>query len=579
MGSHPATDAVDAARAALDRYDWQAAYDLVVDDAWADDASTGVLEVFAEAAWWTSRLDDCIAARERLYRRHEDAGDVLRAGSTAVLLYGNHAFRGQNAVAGAWLARGRRLLAGAPECSDHGVLWIAEAEAAHGGEDVARATDFAERALDLGRRLGDADLEAESLQCLARLCIAEGRPDEGLALFDEAMLGAVEGRLSPFVVGKVYCSLISACEELGDLRRAAEWTQVGSSWAAHHPVSAFPGLCRVHRAEVLQMQGEWARAEEEARRASVELDGVNRYNTALSFKEIGDIRRRLGDLEGASEAFRAATDLGLQPQPGLALLRLAEEKVAVAARMIQQALCEVGGNDLARAKLLPAAVQIGVAAEDLDAARVAADELARIARVYRSSIIEASMSMSRGRLLLAEDDLPNAVAALRTALGRWRDLGVPYEVASTQVLLGEAARRAGDDDEATACFTAASAAFERLGAALDVARLPGADGAGPVRASVAGLTDREVELLRLVAAGKTNRAIAEELCVSEKTVERHLSNVFRKLGVSSRAAASARAVHHGLADAKPSPRDAVAGGPRSAHPAEGNPSPRPREIG
>ena len=557
MSSPSTAPRIDEARAALDRYAWQEAFDLVVDAASADDAPTDLLEVFAEAAWWTSRLDDCIATRERLYRRHEDAGDRARAGATAVLLYGNHAFKGQHAVAGAWLARGRRLLADVPECADHGVLWIAEAEAAHGGEEVTRASDFAERALDLGRRLGDADLEAESLQCLARLCIADGRADEGLALFDEAMLGAVEGRLSPFVVGKVYCSLISACQELGDLRRAAEWTEVGATWAAHHPVSAFPGLCRVHRAEVLQMQGQWARAEEEARRACTELDGVNPYNTALSFKEIGEIRRRLGDLDGAAKAFRAAADLGLQPQPGLALLRLAEEKVAVAARMIQQALCEAGGNDLARAKLLPAAVQIGVAADDLDAARTAADELDRIARTYRSSVIEASTAASRGRLLLAEHDLPNAVAALRIALQRWRALGVPYEVATTQVLLGEAARRAGDDDDATASFTAAAAAFERLGAALDVARLDGADTAGTTHADRedrgrgAGLTDREAELLRLVAAGRTNRAIADELHVSEKTVERHLSNVFRKLGVSSRAAASVQAVRLGLADALP----------------------------
>ena len=555
MSSRSVTHAVDDARAALDRYEWQDAYDRTVIAAAAEDAPAELLEVFAEAAWWTSRLDECIDARERCFRGYADTGDEARAGSTAVLLYGNHAFRGRHAVAGAWLARGRRLLSGVPERADHGVLWIAEAEAAHGGEDVPRATEFAQRALELGRRLPDADLEAESLQCLARLCIADGRPDEGLALFDEAMLGAVEGRLSPFVVGKVYCSLISACEELGDLRRAAEWTTAGSTWAAHHPVSAFPGLCRVHRAEVLQMQGQWERAEEEARRACAERDGVNPYSTALSFKEIGEIRRRLGDLDGAATAFRAAAELGLQPQPGLALLRLAEDKVAVAARMIQQALCEAGGNDLARAKLLPAAVQISVAAEDLDAARAASDDLARVARTYRSSVIEATTAMSRGRLLLAEDDLPNALAALRLALQHWRDLGVPYEVATTQVLLGEAARRAGDDDEAAAYFAAASATFEDLGAQLDIARLDAVDGDSTstdgAREPVAGLTGREVELLRLVAAGRTNRAIAAELHVSEKTVERHLSNVFRKLGVSSRAAASAHAVHHGLADALP----------------------------
>lgn len=538
--------AIDPARAALDRYDWSTAYDLARDASASEPPDPDALEILAEAAWWTSRIDECIEVRERLYRVYEDSGDALHAGATAMELSENYGFRGQPSVARAWLARARRLLVDAPDGLSRGRLLLREAEVAHSTGDVGAAITHGEEALAMARTRRIDDLEAESLQCLARLHIAEGRPEEGLTLFDEAMLIAVEGRCNPFVTGKVYCSFISACEELGDLPRAAEWIEVGCTWAAQHPVSAFPGLCRVHRAEVLQMRGEWARAEAEARRACAELDGVNAYNTALSFREIGEIRRRLGDLEGADAAFRAATDLGLHPQPGLALLRLAEDRVAVAARMIQQALCEVGLNDLARAKLLPAAVQIGVAADDLDAARTAADELERIARVYRSALLEATAVTSRGRLLLAEGDLADATASLRIALQRWRALAVPYEVATTQVLLGEVARRAGDDDEAQACFTAASATFERLGAALDVARLdPGPDAAtarGP-------LTERETELLRLVAAGRTNRAIAAELFVSEKTVERHLSNVFRKLGVSSRAAATAQALRLGLVDA------------------------------
>ncbi len=434
---------VVAARAALDRYDWSAAYDLALGASVSEPPDADALEILAEAAWWTSRIDECIAVRERLYRAYEDSGDALRAGATAMELSENYGFRGQPSVARAWLARARRLLVDAPDGLSRGRLLLREAEVAHSTGDVGAAITHGEEALAMARTRRIDDLEAESLQCLARLHIAEGRPEEGLTLFDEAMLIAVEGRCNPFVTGKVYCSFISACEELGDLPRAAEWIEVGCTWAAQHPVSAFPGLCRVHRAEVLQMRGEWARAEAEARRACAELDGVNAYNTALSFREIGEIRRRLGDLEGADAAFRAATDLGLHPQPGLALLRLAEDRVAVAARMIQQALCEVGLNDLARAKLLPAAVQIGVAADDLDAARTAADELERIARVYRSALLEATAVTSRGRLLLAEGDLADATASLRIALQRWRALAVPYEVATTQVLLGEAARRAG----------------------------------------------------------------------------------------------------------------------------------------
>jgi ATP/maltotriose-dependent transcriptional regulator MalT len=539
--------AAAAARRALLQYDWQEAYDLAVVASEVAPTGTDALEVLAEAAWWTSRVDQCIEVRERLYRLHEDAGDTLRAGATAMEVSENHGFRGQPAMARAWLARARRLLADAADGPVRGRLLLREAEVAHSTGDVDKAIAFADEALTMGRAVRDCDLETESLQCLARLHIAEGRPDVGLALFDEAMLITVEGRCNPYVTGKTYCSFISACEELGDLHRATEWLEVGSRWAEQHPVSAFPGLCRVHRAEVLQLRGEWQRAEEEAHRACAELDGVNAYNTALSFKEIGEIRRRLGDLEGADAAFRAASDLGLHPQPGLALLRLAEERVAVAARMIQQALCEVGDDDLARGKLLPAAVQIGIAADDLDAARTAAEELERVARVYRGSLLEASSSSSRGRLLLAEGDHSAATAELRTALQRWRVLAVPYEIATTQVLLGEAARLTGDDDEATARFTAAAATFARLGAALDVARLD-AQSDGAAAAAASPLTEREAELLRLVAAGSTNRAIAGELFLSEKTVERHLSNVFRKLGVSSRAAATAQAVRLGLVD-------------------------------
>ncbi len=539
---------VEGVRSALASYEWETAYRLAAPAATAESPDVEALELLAAAAWWTSRIDECIAAREHCYRIHEATGDAILAGATAMELSENYGFRGQPSVARAWLGRARRLLRDAPDGTVKGGLLLREAEVAHSEGSLTTAIEFAQRALDLGRSMRDVDLEAESLQCMARLLIADRRPDDGLRLFDEAMLMVVEGRCDPFVTGKVYCSFISACEELGDLHRAAEWIEVGCTWAEQHPVSAFPGLCRVHRAEVLQMQGEWERAEVEARRACSELNGVNAYNTALSFKEIGEIRRRLGDLEGSETAFRAASDLGLHPQPGLALLRLAEAKVAVAARMIQQALCEVDGDDLQRAKLLPAAVQIGIAADDLDAARAAADDLERISRTYRSSIIEATTAVSRGRLQLADGDLSAATGSLRVGLQRWLALAVPYEVASTQVLLGEAARRSGDDDEAAACFTAASTTFERLGAALDVARLePGP--APPAGVDATGsLTDREAELLRLVSTGHTNREIAATLFVSEKTVERHLSNVFRKLGVSSRAAATAQALRLGIVE-------------------------------
>jgi DNA-binding NarL/FixJ family response regulator len=531
------------AREALARHAWTEAYDLLAREG-SSTEDPDVHEALAEAAWWVGRIDECIAARERLYRSCEDAGDSRRAARTALWLYDNHCFKGQRAVASGWLGRARRLLEPEPECIETGMLLVREAETAHSEGELDAACLKAGEALELGRRLRQPDLEADSLQCLGRIMIVQGKPHDGLALYDEAMLAAVEGRVGPFVAGKTYCSLISACEELGDLRRAGEWTDVGALWASSHPFSAFPGLCRVHRAEVLQLRGDWSHAEAEARLACSELDGVNVLNTALGFREIGEIRRRLGDLDAAEEAFRRAADLGMQPQPGLALLRLAQGKIAVAVGMIGQALREEPWNRLARAKLLPAAVQVGIAAHGLDDARAAADELDAVAAEYGSDGIEAAAASARGRLQLAGGDIVAAASTLRRALQRWQELDVPYEVATTRVLLGLAARQSGDEEGALSCFTSAVETFARLGAALDVAQVEQVR--GPRAALPAGLTEREAEVLRLVASGATNKAVARDLGLSEKTVARHLSNIFTKLGVASRAGATAYAFEHGL---------------------------------
>ena len=274
------------------------------------------------------------------------------------------------------------------------------------------------------------------------------------------------------------------------------------------------------------------------------MEGVNVFNTALGFREVGEVRRRLGDLEGADAAFRQASELGLGPQSGLALLRLAQGKVAVAKTMIVQALREETWNRLARAKLLPAAVQIAIAAGDLVLAHDAADELDDIATTYDAGAIEASAYTARGRVQLADGDIGAATGSFRRALQHWQEFDAPYEVATARVLLALTARASGDEDGAKENFLLAGTIFERLGARADLAwieserteavRLPG------------GLTDREAEVLRLVASGATNRAIAQELVLSEKTVDRHVSNIFRKLGVSSRSAATAYAFEHRL---------------------------------
>ena len=532
---------LSSARALLDRQAWDEAYDLLSAGDADDDPAWS--EALAEACWWTGRLEECIAARERAYALLDEAGDHRGAGRNAAWLFEHHCFRGQPAIGGGWLRRARRALGDDPECAEHGQLLIRECQLAHGGGDLEVAMDRAQTTIELGRRLRNAELEALGLDASGRILIARGEPAEGLAHLDEAMLFALEGRLDPYTTGRVYCSLVSACEELGDLGRAAEWTDAVGSWAERHPVSLFPGLCRVHRADLLQWRGEWREAEAEARRACDELVGINLPNAAAGFVQVGEIRRRIGDYAGAEEAFRRAEELNGQAWAGLALLRLAQGRADAATAIIGRALEEAGGNKLARGKLLPVHVQVMVETGDLDAAAAGAAELAEVAALYDSPVLLAAAAMADGRVQLARGDFGGACLALNEALRRWTDLDVPYEVAATRTLMGQACRRSGDEDGAEGAFSAAEAIFDRLGAEIDARATRGFRGDVELPA---GLTQREAEVLRLVAAGQTNRLMAAELHLSEKTVARHVSNIFTKIGVRSRAAATAWAFEHRL---------------------------------
>lgn len=543
----PRDSALAAAREALARHDWAGAYAILADiGELRDDAlERDRAEMLAEAAWWTSRLDECIAVREQLYSRCLDAGEPERAARLATLLFDDHAFKGRRAVAGGWLQRARRLLDRRPESPVSGYLELKLAEAAHGDRRLEDAIAHAEQAVRIGRATRDRDLEADGLQCSGRLLIELGRPTEGLSLYDEAMLLATDGSLGPFATGKVYCSLISACEELGDLRRATEWTDFGAQWSEAHPFAVFPGLCRVHHAELLQLRGAWAEAEAEARRACSELCDVNLLNTGMAYYAIAEVRRRLGDHAGAAEALHRAEEFGSSTQPGLALLLLATGDVASASATLARALAECGDRPLARAKLLPAQVELSIARGDLDEARAATEELAATAERFGSAGIATAAAMAAGRTALAAGDHQAACGTLRHALHEWQALDVPYEVGVTRVLLGHACRAAGDEHGARASFDAAAAIFQRLGAADDARRAR--EAAAPSRALPCGLTAREREVLEHVAAGRKNKQIAASLVLSEKTVARHLSNIFSKIGVSSRSAATAFAFEHGLA--------------------------------
>jgi ATP/maltotriose-dependent transcriptional regulator MalT len=536
------------ARAARAACDWPRARDLL-DKAVTTTPSAEAerLDALGEALWWLGRIDECIDARARAYALFGQNGSHSRAGQTAVWLYEHHCFLGRPAMAGGWLRRARRSLEGDEESLAWGNLLLREAEQFHGAGELGAAIDNSTDALALARRLTSTDLEAEALQTTGRILIDAGRHQEGMAHLDEAMLLAVEGRLGPYATGKVHCSVIGACEAMGDLRRAAEWTEAASRWAAHHPFAVFPGLCRVKRAEVLQRQGDWQEAEREARLACEELASVNVGSAATAWVEVGEIRRRIGDVDGAEEAFGHADELCCTPTAGLALLRLAQGRPAEAASIIDDALTAGANSPLTRARLLPAKVQVSVQAGRLDEAAAAVDELERLADRYGSDAFAASAALARGRLQLAAGH-PSACATLRRAVEQWRQLEVPYEAASAQLLLGEASRVAGDREASDTALRSAIATFDRLGAAYDARHARELRGGHTMPA---GLTEREAEVLRFLARGCTNKDIARTLRLSDRTIARHLSNIFAKTGATTRSAATAFAFESGIVTTTP----------------------------
>ena len=536
-----ADDPLEIIHEALRRGDWQVALDSArnsrVD---TPDLEADRLDSEAEAAWWLGRLDECIAAREAAYRIYDEHDDKRRAGQCAVWLWEHYAICARPAIASGWLRRARRSLDGDTDCVAFGNLLLREAETAHGAGDLDRAGELARTTLELARRLRSTDLEAEALQTQGRVLIDQGRIDDGMAHMDEAMLFAIEGRLGPFATGKVYCSLIAACEELGDFDRAAEWTDATLGWARQHPFAIFPGICRLHRAIVLKRRGVLNAAEDEAARACEELSRSHIANSAAAWAEVGDIRRRLGHLDRAEIAFTQSQDVSGAPCGGFALLRLAQGRIEEAVTIVTTCVARQS-NPLGRASVLPILVQIAVGAGDLDAAHRALSELETTVASFGTASLLAAAQSARGRLMLAEND-PGAILTLQQSVESWRELGVPYEEATARTLLGQALRAAGDETGAIASFDAAARLFEEIGARLDAREALG----DSKPALPAGLTSREAEVLRLVARGLTNNEIAAELFLSPKTVSRHLSNIYTKIGVSSRASATAFAVDHHL---------------------------------
>lgn len=533
-------DELERGREAYAKRAWLEAYEALT----AAEEQTALdgrdADVLATCAFMLGRDDESVAWLERGHQRYIESGDTLRAVHCAAWIGLNLASRGQIGPATGWLGRARRLLEDESECAEHGYLLLPVMFQHEAAGDFAAAAAVAGEAVRFGERFGDRDLFALAIHGQGRMLIKDGRVREGLALLDEGMVAVTAEELSPIVTGLVYCGVILACQEVYEVRRAREWTRALSDWWALQPeMVAFTGRCLVHRAEVLQLDGAWRDALKEARKAGERFGETKNPAAGLARYRQAELLRLQGEFAAAEDAYKEASTLGWEPQPGLAQLRLAQGRSKAAVAAIRRA--EVATTlALERARLLPAFVEIMLAAGDTESAGRACLELEELAQGFESAMLDALVAHAQGALHLAEGDAQAALVALSSARETWHALEAPYEIARTRVLVGEACRLLGDEEAAALELETARAIFERLGAKPDLARLT-------TRTTDAhGLSRRELEVLRLVASGKSNREIASSLVISEHTVARHIQNIFAKLRLSSRAAATAFAFEHDL---------------------------------
>jgi DNA-binding CsgD family transcriptional regulator len=503
------------------------------------------LELLATSAYLSGREDEFLRVLERAHQAHLHAGQSVRATRCAFWVGIRLFLRGETGRGTGWLARAQRLLA-QRDCVEQGylLLSVATQQLAAGNSDAAYTTALSAAAI--GERFGEPDLSVCARHMQGRTLVHQGQVQAGLALLDEAMVAVTVGELSPIMTGLIYCSVIETCQQTYALDRAREWTAALTQWCMQQSeMVAFTATCLVHRAEIMHWHGAWPDALKEARRACERCTlGVDQRPPAAAFYQQAEVHRLRGEFAAAEEAYRHASQGGWEPQPGLALLRLAQGRLEAADAAIRRVL-SVTTDRLQRTRLLPAYIEIMLAVGAVQEARDACRELEETAERFGIGVLHAMAAHARGAVALADGDAWAALGALRRAWQVWQQVEVPYLAARVRVLLGLACRALRDEDGSRLELDAARAVFAQLEAAPDLAWIDSLSQRAP-SGHPHGLTPRELQVLRLVATGKTNKAIATELCVSEKTVDRHVSNIFTKLHVPSRAAATAYAYEHKL---------------------------------
>lgn len=515
------------------------------------------LERLAWSAGLIGNDDAFLGAFARLHKACVESDERARAARAAFWIGFRLWSLGSQSRATGWLARAGRLVEHVEEtCVERGYLLLPTVYRLLAEGRDADAEAVAHEVAAIGERSHEGDLVALARHLEARAQLGQGRSASGLALLDEVMLATTSGEISPLVTGIVYCGAIAICHQFYVLDRAREWTSALTKWCAEQPqLVTFTGLCLIHRAAIMQLGGDWNDAIEEIRQICERLNEGDPEVFGDACYQQAELFRLRGDVAAAEDAYRRASENGCEPQPGLALLRLAQGQSDEAICAVRRILATTGAS-WQRARFLPAFVEIALAAGRIEEADEASRELDAIARELGTKILDAMAAHARGAVALAAGDAQSASEQLRHAFGVWHRAGAPYIAARIRVLLGRAFVALGDRDGAALEIAAARKVFEQLGATSDLERMLADTTAHEARATGSersprrpthGLTTRELEVLRLVARGMTNKAIASQLFLSGRTVDRHVSNILTKIGVASRAAATAFAYENGIA--------------------------------